>query len=137
MANDECGDDVFDEEADPRSLSENEWNKISGACVKEGLRVGISTGKEKALQEGFDRGFQEGFQLVKDISVWRGFLKGVSSSVANSSPLTELCERLASLERDIMKGKKPVVNASELKCQVTDVLNSMELHHLVAAINEL
>ncbi|KAH7940166.1 hypothetical protein HPB52_022081 [Rhipicephalus sanguineus] len=97
----------MDEDDWEARVADVEWQRLQAARDQDGLRDGIAEGKERALQAGFNQGFREGFQLLRQVAVWRGLVRGACSFAEGSdrSELSELSGRLVQLERDLLAGR--------------------------------
>ncbi|XP_037271998.2 uncharacterized protein LOC119164006 [Rhipicephalus microplus] len=119
----------MDEDDWEARVADVEWQRLQAARDQDGLRDGIAEGKERALQAGFNQGFREGFQLIRQVAVWRGLVRGACSFAEGSdrSELSELSGRLVQLERDLLAGRAGATQVRETRVQVQCALQARGL----------
>ncbi|XP_015784899.1 yae1 domain-containing protein 1 [Tetranychus urticae] len=89
-------DDVFDEDGDELALMSKEYEKISEAIGKEGLRDGISEGRSAGTQKGFDAGYAEVFPIVEKIHFFKGLIQAIyyrPEEVSQSADVNDECNK--------------------------------------------
>ncbi|KIY49931.1 hypothetical protein FISHEDRAFT_40318 [Fistulina hepatica ATCC 64428] len=98
----------WDESADPATVKNIEWSRMSSDFTNAGYREGITAGKEAALQEGFDAGFASvGVPLGRELGQLRGQTSALLSLLALEStnpargPNMDVHNRLLSEAREI------------------------------------
>ncbi|KAH9380212.1 uncharacterized protein LOC144144248 [Haemaphysalis longicornis] len=110
-------------------VADVEWQRLQAARDQDGLRDGLSEGKERALQAGFDQGFREGFQLLRQVAVWRGLVRGACSFAESDDrpELAGLAGRLAQLERDLLAGRAGAPQVRQARTEVQAALQARQL----------
>ncbi|XP_022649844.1 uncharacterized protein LOC111264313 isoform X3 [Varroa jacobsoni] len=136
------------EGCEARSLAEKAFLRKDEATASDGLREGLADGKEKALQQGFDSGFKQGFQLVENISIWRGFVQGLSTSIKKLDSGQEEKKQLYALYGKLLEFEQKVINSEapleeirgqmeQVKKDIKTVLNTLGMAHLLDTMTDL
>ncbi|XP_070585608.1 protein YAE1 homolog [Erythrolamprus reginae] len=131
----QCGEDVFDENADEMDIAQKEWKSAMEKRVKEGYREGVEAGKVVTLQQAFSQGYKEAIRVMFEYSQLKGIISALLSwyhhnkhSPAMLKEMTVLLNQLRIYEEHMLKNLN-CVNPPASVGDLLHTLNDMDLHH--------
>ncbi|XP_058038262.1 protein YAE1 homolog [Ahaetulla prasina] len=138
----QCGEDVFDENADEMDLAQKEWKSAMEKRVKEGYREGVDAGKGVTLQQGFNQGYKEAIRMMFECSQLKGTISALLSwyhhnkhSPATLNEMTDLLNQLRTYEENMLKNLN-CINSQPSVGDLLHTLNDMDLDHECCAVEQ-
>ncbi|XP_032090393.1 protein YAE1 homolog [Thamnophis elegans] len=138
----QCGEDVFDENADEMDIAQKEWKSEMEKRIKEGYRDGVEAGKVVTLQQGFNQGYKEAIRVIFACSQLKGTISALLSwyhhnkhSPAMLNKMTDLLNQLRVYEEHVLNHLNRV-NPQPSVGDLLHTLNDMDLDRECCAVEQ-